>query len=357
MPFYRRTTDGRRIPASLAGSYAGPASAACWILGGGPSLGKLPIDLIQSTPVPKFSINLAGTGLIRPQFWTSYDPTERFHRSIYLDPGITKFVHECRAMDLVPETTFKVCDCPSTYLFERNRETGFADFPSTGESITDWQDSLVQAIEIAYRLGFRELYLAGCEMFVAPSTRLLCEVGQRNIVYEPRMLLGDFFKRCRDAGWTEEQLEQLSTAPQYHFDESKSLQAAIATDFHYFRVSQYLRLSRRSMALAGLKLVSATPGSRLNDDFPWEPVEATCERLAQQNGDPRSESARQRYSGKLDRRPRGLGPMRDFRPHFWPAPSAPPSPKQQQENQEPPPAHKRAIENLPEIPVELDEAG
>jgi len=357
MTFFRKSTDGRRTAISLENSFSGPFPTACWIMGGGPSLRTLPIQEIARTPVPKFAVNLAGSGLLRPTFWTSYDPTERFHRSVYLDPGITKFVHECRSMDLVPETTCKVCECPAVCFFERNRDRGYQDFPSRDGGITDWQDSLIQAIDISYRLGFRELYLAGCEMFIPPSMELLELAESRNVAYQPLELLGDFLKRCRTAGLTESAMEQAGTAAQYHFTESKPLRAAVQTDFHYFRVAQYLRLSRRSLALAGLKLVSVTPGSRLNGDFPCEPADAVCERLLGQYGDPARESTLGRYSAPQQRRPEGASFMRDFRPHFWPAKTQ--SPVEGPEPSRPVrrPAVERLAERLPEIPVDLDEVG
>ena len=57
-------------------------------------------------------------------------------------------------MDLVPETTFKVCECPGVVFFDRDAQRGFADFlPPMPAGIVDWNDTFVQAIEIAYRLG------------------------------------------------------------------------------------------------------------------------------------------------------------------------------------------------------------
>ncbi|SFH68384.1 motility associated factor glycosyltransferase family protein [Planctomicrobium piriforme] len=356
--FFRRHTDGARVSVPLENQFAGPFATPCWIIGGGPSLSKLAIDEILNSPAPRFAMNLAGAGLLRPHFWTSYDPTVRFQQSIYLDPSITKFVHEGRAMDLVPETTFKVCECPALYLIDREKQRGFQDFPGTGPSpITDWQDSLIQAIDIAYRLGFRDLYLAGCEMHVAPSRSLRRAAAERGVRFQPRMLLGEFARRCEQAGSSRAEIEARATEPQYHFDETKSFAAAIQTDFHYFRVCQYLRLARRSMALAGLRLFSVTPGSRLNDHFPSMTVSAACRRMTTQAGDPSTEQTRGRYSNPEERRLEHVGPMRDFRPHFWPAPKNPPHSATKSapmnENQR----LQQALAEVPEVVIDLNEEG
>lgn len=332
--FYRIATDGTQTRIPLENTFCGPTRTGCWIIGGGPSLAILPTDRIVATPLPKFSINLAGHQLLRPNFWTAYDPTGRFLRSTYLDPSIMKFIPRGRAMDVVPGTTNKVCDSPNTVFFERDHTVGFHDFLSPfassnspdqwrrSETVTDWQDSLVQAIHLAWLLGFRKLYLAGCDMHVAPGPEWIREAQAVGTTYVPRELLRDFHQRCVDRGVVFSEGERAPATRQYHFDESKRLPAAIQTDLHYFRVAQYLRLSRRAMALAGLELISVTPGSRLNDYFPCQTVESVVELISAEIGDPQSESTRGLYTEQVRRAPQGLGPMRDYKPHHWPKSTA-----------------------------------
>jgi len=172
--FYRIGTDGVRTEVGLQGTFGGPQRTSVWLIGGGRTLTASVAEQILRTPVPRMCINLAGTGLLRPTLWTSYDPSARFHRSVYLDAGVMKFVHRRRAMDLVPETTFKVCECPQTYFFERDVERGFGNFLSQGQrGIVDWADSMVQGIDLLYQLGFRRIYLAGSEMRVRPTEEQL----------------------------------------------------------------------------------------------------------------------------------------------------------------------------------------
>lgn len=395
--FFRIHTDGTREPLDLQGFYAGPVRGACWIIGGGPSLSALPTADIAATPVPRFGINLAGHALLRPTFWTSYDPTHRFHRSTYLDASILKFLPAGRAMDLVPETTFKVCDCPATLFFERDKHRGYRDFlsressprscASTGSiatssplAVTDWQDSLIQSIDIAYRLGFRTLYLAGCDMAIHPSAEQLSLARSAGVEHHPREPLRDFFARCRQAGLSQDDFEQLDSGPQYHFDERKPLAAAIQTDFHYFRVAQYLRLSRRAMSLAGLDLISVTPDSRLNDCFEYRLCESVVTSLLAAYGDPRTETTRGRYTAAGPRPPANLAPMKDFPPHNWKrdravedkpvsagkTASRKASPRCDRSCNSPAESalHSSArqrlrdcLDDLPEIPVHLDERG
>ncbi|HTN01229.1 MAG TPA: hypothetical protein VL132_05095 [Planctomycetaceae bacterium] len=312
--FHRLSTSGKQRSVWLEDQYAGTTRSTCWLIGGGPSLSQLPTDQIAASPCPKLAVNLSGCGLIRPTFWTSYDPTVRFHRSIYLDAGITKFVHRRRAMDLVPETTFKVCECPATYVFDRDGARSYDHLlDPQAAGIIDWSDSLAQGIDILYRLGFRRLLLAGCDLCVTPSTEVVELARQRGVEYQPGELLQEFFQRCTRASLNELLQQESSVGAQYHFDERKSLAAAIATDAHYFRIVQYLRLSRRNLALHGVELISVTPGSRLNGFFPYLPVKKVLQELRTEIGDPAREPTRGLYTEQLPRRNAEAGPMRDYR--------------------------------------------
>lgn len=312
--FFRLSTDGFETPVELEHGCAGPFPAACWLIGGGPSLASLPCADIAQSPAPKFAINLAGHRLLRPNFWTAYDPSIRFHKSIYLDAGVVKFLPRPRAMDMVPETTFKVCECPQTYFFDRDSERGYSNFVSADTTgIVDWADSLVQAIDIAYRLGFRRLYLAGCELCVRPSRELLLRAAKVEVVHNDGEPLADFVKRCRAAGLTDDGLRSAGLSRQYHFDEEKSFDAAVRTDAHYFRIVQSLRLSRRSLSLAGLQLISVTPRSRLNAFFPYRQAETVLNELRLELGDPAREPTRGLYTQTAER-PKSAALMRDMMP-------------------------------------------
>ncbi|MAT14606.1 MAG: hypothetical protein CMJ46_04975 [Planctomyces sp.] len=313
--FYRINTDRSEYPVALENTYAGGDASACWLMGGGPSFDEHAASVIAETPAPRMAINLAGAGLLRPTFWTSYDPSVRFHKSVYLDPGVMKFVHKRRALDLVPESSFKVCDCPNLLFFERERQRQFTDFVAPHHTgIVDWSDSMVQAIDILYRLGFRTIYLVGCEMQISPSSVQQHRAREVGVVHEPGELLKDFLKRCNEKGLTTGELEEVEREAQYHFAETKPLESAANADAHYFRVSQYLRLCRRAMSLAGLRLISVTPHSRLNDYFPVMSIDEAAAEIKQTTGDPALETTAGLYQQLTDRRGTFRSPMRDFRP-------------------------------------------
>ena len=320
--FFRCTTDKQKRDVLLQNDYASPAGSVCWLLGGGPCLNQADMKLLQESPAPKMSVNLAGTGLIRPDFWTSYDPTQRFMRSVYLDAGIMKFVSRRRSMDIVPETTYKVCECPGLYFFESDNQRGFNDFLAADHrKVVDWNDSMVQAIDILYQLGFRTIYLLGCEMRVSPSSEMIDYARKRNVEYQPEKLLGDFVRECEAKGMSKADLSELQWPGQYHFEQRKPLDAAVSTDYHYFRVAQFLRLSRSAMSLAGMRLVSVSPESRLNDYLEVMSQQEASQQILEHVGDPRLEQTDGRYTDDQNRSPEQCGMMRDFQPLHWSQPA------------------------------------
>ena len=85
----------------------------------------------------------------------------------------------------------------------------------------------MQAIEIAYRLGFRVLYLAGCDFYVRPSAAQIARARAAGVEYVPRELLGDFYERCSEAEVSRAEMESLDLPTQYHFDERKPLGGSV----------------------------------------------------------------------------------------------------------------------------------
>jgi hypothetical protein len=344
--FYRCSTDGRVFDCShLENSYGGVAPSSVWIVGGGPSLLSAPTETIKESPAPKFGVNLAGRGpdgewpLIRPTMWTCFDPTARFHRSIFLDASIQKFLLGGRRMDLIPDGTEKACECPNMYFV--NHETrGYLDsFGQEYRKILHMLDSLVQAVDIAFRLGFRKLYCVGTDMRIRPSEAQIAFAESLGVVYDRERgwtvwtndkkvevrsdRLSDFRDRVKEMGEVPGPLDGGSGTGeggagerQYSFDESKRFMAACACDNHYWDRIQYLRQCRRTMALNGLQLISCTPGSRLNDWFPYmDPFEA-AKSILRDVGDPSSEISLGAYSG--DDKPGSHLPFhKDIDPYGW----------------------------------------
>ncbi len=343
-PFFRISPSGVETAVNIDDQFVAPFPSPLWLIGAGPSLQREDIDLIRSSPAPKFCVNLSGCNkdgrppLFRPDFWTGYDSTRRFHKSIYLDPGIMKFVCKSRKADIIPETTYRVYEAPNALFFDREYRK-FEEFTDpNSDKIIDCQDTFVQAIDIAYRLGFRKIFMVGVELAVIPSDEQLELAAQHGVEYDPRTmstkmekvdgaLLRDFDARCREKGLVRDcnpgeecedgkkrMILDVGRPEHYSMSETRKWQTTIRADEHYYRTSQYLRMARGNFSKNGLELVCCTSPSRLSNYFTNKTVEEACEWIKETVGDPNSETCLGKYE-EITKPGSGLMPMRDYKPH------------------------------------------
>jgi hypothetical protein len=297
----RQPTDCDQLLDSCPGS-------SCWIIGAGPSLLRLSqeeIKLIEDSPAAKFAVNHAGrrkdgSWIIKPNYWTAYDMISKFSRALFNDPGITKFVHVGRFLQTIPGgAEEKLCDCPNTYFFEKECR-GYANFfdPRT-EAILEAQDSFIQAIDIAFRLGFRHVYCIGTEM------RVWLSDAQRAYAESVGIQFQDDLAKVTDGRWSDrlalvtaeiakktgmklreayQILEEQDREFLYCFGETKNLEATVNCDEHYWQRVQFVRLAKRNMALNGFSMVSCTPNSRLNGVLRTCDVTQACREIDSRHG-------------------------------------------------------------------------
>lgn len=178
-------TDG--IPLPLNNVYLG---APCFIILSGPSILDLDLSQLQKRGIFTIGVNNSPS-LFRPNAWTSVDPPEKFHDAIWRDPAILKFAHQRSFDDLLrtrlPDGRFarlkhangrdcRVREMPGVVGYNRN--ANFMPETWLSEPTVNWGNSLRSSkknkhprtlntmfavIKIAYLLGFRAVYLLGCD--------------------------------------------------------------------------------------------------------------------------------------------------------------------------------------------------
>jgi hypothetical protein len=118
----------------------------------------------------------------RPNLWVIGDDVKSFIRSIWLDPKIMKFCpfpkleHTLFNSDTWEEMNTKVSECPNMWFFERNEHFTTDTFlteptlnwgehsNSTDEfGIKGKRSVMLFAIRILHTLGFKKVYLLGCD--------------------------------------------------------------------------------------------------------------------------------------------------------------------------------------------------
>ena len=251
-----------RASVSLEGIYRG---ASAFLICNGPSFAGLNHDLLKKAGIVTFGIN-NGPKSFRPNFWTCVDDPARFLKSIWLDPKITKFVPQAHFDKKIFDNStwkmmdVKVGDCPNVIGYMRN-EKFHAPRWLTENSIS-WgnhkdygggRSVMLPSIRILHLLGFRKVYLLGCDM-------------------------------------------KMTETYAYHFDENRSKGAVNCNMSTYDRLkNEYLPALKPVFEADGFQVFNCNPGSELKV-FPFVSFEKAIEEATAKLGDVENERSWGMYS-------------------------------------------------------------
>jgi hypothetical protein len=258
-----RTIHGE--PLHLENLYLG---ASCFIVLSGPSLRELDLSLLRRRGVFTFAVNNAAT-VVRPDAWTFVDPPEKFHNSIWADPAVLKFVNATRLDWKLRE---KVGGQLRPLRLNSGREAAARDMPGVVSTVRNayfnpprwlqepsinWGNSkrsarkngfprdlnvMLAALKIVYALGFRAVYLLGCDF-------------------------------------------RMDSARPYAFDEEKHAGAINCNNSKYRTITEMLGLLKPHFDAAGYRVFNANPRSGLTV-FPFttysEAIEAATGHVPQE---------------------------------------------------------------------------
>lgn len=168
---------------------------SAFLLLGGPSSNALPLELLARRGVWSLAVNnMAGHPRVRPQAFICADPPSKFSHSIWLDPGIMKFVPTPKLSGYRSYLRKKVngsfsdlgksvLQCPNVWAFQRWSWL----WPDERFFLTDgacWgnQDkclamtkqpktvsTMLLGIRMLYYLGARRIYLVGADFNMSPT--------------------------------------------------------------------------------------------------------------------------------------------------------------------------------------------
>ena len=156
-----RYDKGVRIPVDLDNMFSG----SCFIAGGHPSLLKENLELLKQPGIPVISINNTASK-IPTNIWIGMDKPMCYSSRILLDPKIMKFSVVSRRDLLVPTNNIKIGtkmkDLQNMYFFGTNENFNIHNFLNSQRDFVWWKNTFYDVIQLAYRLGFRRVYLIGC---------------------------------------------------------------------------------------------------------------------------------------------------------------------------------------------------
>jgi hypothetical protein len=158
--FYRYSKAGARTPVDLDGLYQGET---LFLLGGSPSLRNLNLEALRRPGVVTLGMNNVPCFFPRPNLWICADKPLCFSPHIFTSPEITKFTMISRRGLEVPDTGGRrIMDCPNMYFFGASEKFTFENFLDPGRDLVWWRSVFPMALQLAYKLGFRKIFLVGC---------------------------------------------------------------------------------------------------------------------------------------------------------------------------------------------------
>ena len=260
-----------RVPLHLENTRLNEAAFIC---GGGPQLSETAAALGECRTVTKVAINNAWT-VVWPDLYVTSDLLNRTPPGILQTAVVMKFLPTSRRHDAVNRSRQLACEYPNVVFY--NRENWCEDAKSPGAlcysnfcdprrpGIAWIGDTLLTAIDICYKLGYRRMYLFGCGF-------------------------------------------QMDLAQPYAYPERVDADYVQRNNTHYRRVVASLRDLRHHFWAAGLELFSSTPDSLLNDHFPYvEPHEAIAAEAGRIDPDRDTHGHYQQpWRNVADQRDRGL---------------------------------------------------
>lgn len=158
----------------------------------GHSFAETDRKLLARPGIMTFGVNNGAHGF-RPNFWTCVDDPTRFLRSIWADPKIMKFVPLGhfqkpiwdRFADRLSDE--KVADFPNVIGYRRNE--AFSAEHWLHQNTINWgrhsslgggRSVMLVALRIAYLLGFRKVYLTGCDFYMDAQKKYWFEEERAN---------------------------------------------------------------------------------------------------------------------------------------------------------------------------------
>jgi len=218
--FFRYNRLNCRIPADLDDLYNGSVILA----GGSPVLKEEKnLHLLNEPGVMVMSMNNTAS-IVPSDLWIGADKPRCYSHRILRDPKIMKFAMISRRNILAADyIDWKFM--PHTYFFGTSDKFNIDNFLSYDRNFVWWKNIFYISIQILYRLGFRKIYLIGCQ-----------------------------FKIEKDS--------------QYAYGAKLDDEAVVWNKKTYNTVVKNMKKLKPTFERKNLEIVSCTPGSPLNDIYP-----------------------------------------------------------------------------------------
>ena len=223
-----RYWKGCRIPIDLDGIFEG----SCFIAGGAPSLLKENLELLKQPGITVISMNNTASR-VPTDFWVCADKPKCYSERILKDPKLMKFAMISRKDLMVGDK--KMMELPNMYFYGANdKYFNVYNLLNEHRDCAWWKNVFPITLQIAYKLGFRKVYLIGCG-----------------------------FKISKDA--------------QYSYATNLTDHQVKYNTRTYNSFAEKMKLLKPHFKEKGFEVISCTPNSLLNDIYPTMSFEDAVE--------------------------------------------------------------------------------
>ena len=151
-----RFDKGCRIPVDLDNMFSG----SCFIAGGAPSLLRENLELLKQPGIMVISMNNTAAR-IPSDIWVCADKPKCYSERILRDPKLMKFAMISRKDLMVGND--KMMELPNMFFYgSTEKHFNLHNFLDPHRDIWWIKNVMPITLQIAYRLGFRKVYLIGC---------------------------------------------------------------------------------------------------------------------------------------------------------------------------------------------------
>jgi len=158
---WRCWPDGRYKPVDLYDTQSGAGFLVC----PGPSLKREPLDALRVSRLPVIAVNSAIATYDWPQWWVTLDSPAGFPPGILANPRVVK----CLPIKCYRDVIMGKCSCehPSTLFYDTSPAFDIPGLLAPRSEYVHWKNTFFVALQLAYRLGFRRLYLVGVDLEIS----------------------------------------------------------------------------------------------------------------------------------------------------------------------------------------------
>lgn len=174
--FWKFYTDGRRKAMDLDDLHLG---SSIFLMGGSPSLRKEDREILYggTRGVTKLAINNAAV-VYKPDMWVCGDRPECYSHYILKDPSILKFVNYGKRDMTIDGKKWKYF--PNTLFYSCREGFSLDDILIRGRDYAWHKNTWWVAVQLMWRLGFRTVYMLGCDFHISKEEQYAWETTLRD---------------------------------------------------------------------------------------------------------------------------------------------------------------------------------